>query len=244
MQMSYRSYHKIIRSDREGVSRAAMNQPRSKYVPLRGERLFLKWTMQAGLSCRKIEETNERTPDYDLVSKFGTFPVEVKEFEPDKELIKYLDGLYSTGFGDRARTITLGKDVNAKMKKANKQLKIRSQGCLPTMLVLNDDLKVRSATDPLNIKAAFLGPDKVDVTTYRHSNPTFRERSGRGRKVYTSISAVGVLQEAFNTEVLRLIVYHNPYAKVPLLPEWICNDYTVHRRLLFEPETFAEWVEV
>lgn len=216
-----------------------MNRPKSQYVPLRGEELFCKWASQAGLAYRKIEETNSKTPDYELCLDLGTVPVEVKEFEPDKDTIKNLDRLYSTGFGELI-TKRVGKDVGAKMKKAHQQLKARSRGILPTMLVLNDDLMITAAAVPENIKAVFLGPDKVIATITKNEKTTFRERSGSGRNVFTSISAIGVLNER---DTMIMIVYHNPCTKIPLPPEWIFNDYTIHLRLSSEPERFAEWVK-
>ncbi len=121
-------------------------------------------------------------------------------------------------------TVKPGARVRKKINDSLKQIRARTEGKLPGMLVLYDQGRVAGHIDPYNIKTAMYGLEQVHFAVQRDpsKSPYAAGMShGPGQKMTendnTSISAIAALwmSDASN---IHLHVYHNTYAVVPLEP--------------------------
>ena len=188
------------------------------------EQIFECFCKSMGLSFERIpEEKKARTPDYLL--KVGTIEivVEVKEYGLNREEEESYRCLKETGFA-MTEGGEVGKKVRKKIGKSGGQIRARTEGKRPGMLVLLDPTGMGNFM-PEDIKAAMHGAFTVRVTIPRRYDPS-RPRSARlthggGRRMTesdnTSISAVALLWVNGPADV-HLYVYHNVHAVVPIEP--------------------------
>ena len=101
------------------------------------EKLFEEFCEERGIGCERIEEDEEKTPDY-LLSFSGTSAIaEVKEIQRN-EVEKESDRiLKERGYGE-CLTNEPGDRVRNKIRKASPQFKRRAEGKKPGILVLFD----------------------------------------------------------------------------------------------------------
>jgi hypothetical protein len=213
------------------------------------ETLFENYCTAKGISWQKIQETVTRTPDYDLTINGQTIVVEVKEIirnEEEQESDRLRD---ERGYGNVLST-TPGDRVRRKIGNSSAQIKARTLGTHPSILVLFDGYG-RGHLDPYQIRVAMYGLEQVYIglPPLGQGSPHVTGMGyGAKRKMTeehnTSISAVGVLFFAGCDDV-RFHVYHNKYAAVPLALSLLAT-YGITQFVLddAEPGTTAQWVEV
>ena len=119
-----------------------------------------------------------------------------------------------------------GARVRGKIADASPQIKARTGGCLPSLLVLCDIKygcgQVSGHLDRYNIRVAMEGLDQVIVAVPRDQSESpymTGTRSGPRKKMTethnTSISAIGVLSTPPGAPIC-LTVYHNRHAAIPV----------------------------
>ncbi len=186
------------------------------------ERRFEEFCAGAEWRCIPVKTGLHRTPDYDLFVGDTRIVTEVKEItrDPyDNPVPEYQDEHVIV----RARTKTIGDQVRDKINKAAPQVKHRSGGTAPTLIVIHDllDPTLRGNSEPLDFLAAMYGPPQAVLIVPQPRGEIYIKETkfGPGRKTTqssnTSVSALASLW--VNQEgQLSLDVYHNIFAKIPL----------------------------
>jgi hypothetical protein len=183
------------------------------------EKLLEEFCATKGIACLRIAESDERTPDYELVVGAVRIIVEVKEITPNKEEQESDLLLSQRGYG-KVLSYTPGDRVRKKIADCSAQIKGRTGGRHASLLVVFDS--VFGHVDPYNIRVAMYGLEqiRIEVPPIGMGSP---HSTGMGygpkRKMTpdhnTSISAIGALSTTSSAEVF-LHVYHNKFAHVPL----------------------------
>ena len=214
------------------------------------EYLFERFCDERGVPCSRIPETESKTPDYELYPETTPVVVEVKEIEPNDEEMESERLLHERGWGN-ATGGTPGERVRRKIAAASGQIKARSQERLPSLLVICDQAREVGHVEPYHIRVAMYGLEQINVAVPppgMGSPYAVGMSYGPKRKMTpdcnTSISAIASI---FMTarDVIKLFVFHNKYAKVPLDPA-LLNVEGVRQFKLGEPESgrTADWVEI
>jgi len=216
------------------------------------EELFEKFCKENKIEFQKIPEESEegnRTPDYCISSNQINIIVEVKQFDPTKEEKKLIKQLKERHWTD-AQNVSPGKRTRSKIDSAMGQLKKKSQGTMPTILVLfNNVFITKQHCEPYAIKTALYGFETVDlaVPDDQSISPFItNKRFGSNRRVThdqnTSLSAVAVLINSNNK--LYLQIFHNMFAKKPLNPKLLNGPTINHYKLEKKTEgEFQDWIE-
>ena len=187
------------------------------------EEVFERFCAQRGIGCRRIPEADTRTPDYELDCDTVTLVVEVKEVTPNEEERESERLALERGVG-KVVSHTPGDRVRRKIKSCSGQIKARSRGILPSMLVVFDRGRVVGHVDAYNIRVAMYGLEQVHIAV-PPIGPGSPYAVGMGYgpkrqmtpKHNTSISAIGALMMTGPNDIL-LYAYHNKFAHVPLAP--------------------------
>jgi hypothetical protein len=189
-----------------------------------------------------------RTPDYEIFVPRRKVVVEIKEISPNRE---ELDAQRRARNGEFVVVSTTpGQRVRGKISDAVPQIKARSKGRFPGILVLMDTGFAAEHTSPYNIRVAMHGFETLVYAVPRdpsHSPYVKDKRFGGSRKMTptnnTSVSAIAVIGHVSGNLDLR--VYHNPHAAVPLLPAAL-HRYQVPQYALASsvPGVIPDWVQV
>jgi hypothetical protein len=205
------------------------------------ETLFEKFCSNSEIKCVPIQLEKSRTPDYEILIDEKRIIVEIKEIERNKE---EKASLRLHGF-EEGHGIP-GDRIRAKINKACTQIKNRSKGIYPSILVLVD-LTWGGHLDPYYIRVAMYGLEQIhmNIPVNLSKRPYITGIDyGPKRKMTqdnnTSISAIGVLSATNKKEIL-LQLYHNRYAAVPLDHNLLKNYRIEHFRLEEEPDKTAKW---
>ncbi len=188
------------------------------------EELFEQFCNEKGIEFHKIEEGDEKSPDYELMLGDLTVIAEVKEFarnEAEKASDKLLE---ERGYGE-VLSNTPGDRVRKKINSASPQIKKRTKGVSPGILVLFDRGMVAGHIDPYNIRTAMCGLEQVHIAVPQDPSESpyatgmsFGPKRKMTETANTSISAIAALYATGPNE-LKLSLYHNRYAGVPLDPD-------------------------
>lgn len=217
------------------------------------ERLFERYCNDNDIKYKRIEASsisNKKEPDYEIQTVTELVIVEVKQFDPNEEEKKLYKQLRERGYTD-AYGREPGAKVRLKIQAGAKQLKARSKGKLPALLVLYNNVPIsHRGVDPYEIKTAMYGIEKIDLSVDPDANRVSLTERGFGPKrkmtpsSNTSLSAVGALYGSPNSE-LSLIVFHNIHAVKPL--DWHSfqgpriRHFTLEEKL---PRDFQDWQEL
>lgn len=203
---------------------------------------------------RRISETNDgRTPDYELDLFGQRVIVEVKEFVPNADERASIAMSQRNGVGAATGEV-IGERVRRKISDAVPQLKARTEGILPGMLVLCDIKygcgQISGHTDPSNIRAAMDGLDEMLVVVPSSTSEApylAGMKSGPRKKLTkkhnTSVSAIAVLFTPPN-EGVSMIVYHNRHAALPIGTDLIERLDVRQYKLSGEPGAVSVWAEI
>ena len=210
------------------------------------ELLFEDYCTRAGVHWRRIAEEQGKTPDYELAVDGRTIIAEVKEITKNKEERESDRLLKERGYG----TVLGGKPgarVRKKIMDSSPQIKARTVGRHPGLLVLYDNGQIAGYLDRYHIMTAMHGLEVVSVAVPQ--DPSIRAyrtgtRFGPNKKMTsdanTSISAIGTLVVTAPDRILELHVYHNPFAAVPIEPLLLARRGIRQFRVDLESR---EWVE-
>ncbi len=202
------------------------------------ELLFELFCIDLNIPFTPIERTSQKTPDYDVILGGHTVVTEVKQCDPNEEDERHWANARSRGkgsaWGDSDRRIRL------KIQASRKQLKARSHGKLPALLVVYDN-GVFTGIDSTDIKTAMFGDEIVIATLIDNTVIDVNDiHPGGGRKLTensnTSISAVALMYESGPDTSLS--VFHNHFATNPIDPNWFRDDRFRHFALGNSP---YEW---
>jgi hypothetical protein len=185
----------------------------------KSELLFEKFCQIHKIQCRPIQPSGaegRKAPDYTIVINRRKIVVEVKQLDPN------LTESMKIGEFDRLGTVSiksgLGQRVREKIKDTQGKFRIKAKNTEPSILVLYNNVKLYKHTEPNDILAGMFGQLVFQVVP---GMPIGNMELGPNRTMTpttnTSISAIGVLKED-SVGNPTLVVYHNPYAKVPLEP--------------------------
>jgi hypothetical protein len=200
------------------------------------EDMFEEVCRTVGIDCRRVAEAADaRTPDYEVVFSGHRVVAEVKQFDPNAEEAESIRRMEAGRIG--GTTATPGDRIRKAIRSAAPQLKARSKGECPTMVVVYNNSGAKQHADPYSVATAMQGLDVVPVLVPKDSSisPQFQDaRSGPGKKMTpnanTTISAIGVLVTDFDDQT-HLCVYHNRHAVNPIEPDWLRAERVHHFRL-------------
>ena len=203
----------------------------------RSETLFVELCEVVGWAFERLDEAGHGipSPDFLLEACDGTnIVVEIKQFDPNREEREELEKLETGGM---ARFFTKpGKRVRKAVKKAARQLKARSAGSAPAMLVVFDATGFRIHDDPYAVLTAMRGLDVVPVQGAHDTEVPVEfgiRRPGPEKRMtpnmHTSISGIAALRETQNG--LSLDIYHNSFAKCPINSSTLIGRRVRHWRM-------------
>ena len=171
-----------------------------------------------------------KTPDYEILIDDRTIIAEVKEITQNKEEMESERLLKKRGYGSVLGG-TPGARVRKKINDSSPQIRRRTLGRFPGILVLYDYGRTAKHLDPYHIMTAMYGLEVMDIAVPADpsSKPySMGTRFGPRRKMTqdanTSISAIGVLAVTVPSGIIRLDVFHNRCAAIPIDPALLARD--------------------
>lgn len=229
---------------------------KKKNSPNNSEVLFEEYCKRERIECTRVLEEDVRTPDYEVVIDGQKIIAEVKETrENEKELESYRL-LRERGYGNVLGG-TPGARVRDKIYASSKQIKARTEGRYPGIIVLYENGRTRHL-DPYHIMTAMYGLEQVnlDVPQEPSIEPSYRgTQFGPKRKMTkehnTSISAIATLsviapdgsivigEEAIEPDwTIELRAYHNCFAKIRIEPALLMSCRILQYKIDLEKRTW------
>ena len=210
------------------------------------ELLFEDYCRCVGIQWEHIQEEPEQTPDYKLVLDDQTIIAEVKEFEKNKYEQESYRLMEKRGYG-KVLNEEPGDRVRKKIRKSSPQIKALTAGCHSGMLVLFDDGQIAGHLAPHHIMTAMYGLELVEMAVPRDisikpyiADRRFGPKKKMTEETNTSISAIGALVVTGPALILKLRVYHNKFAAVPIDPKLLARRGILQYRIDFESRTWVE----
>ena len=212
------------------------------------ELLFEDYCKRVEIDCKPIEgEDDAKTPDYELVIDGRKIIAEVKEFTRNRKERESYRLLEERSYGNVLHEKP-GARVRKKIVDSSPQIKAKTEGRYPGMLVLYDNGQIAGHLAPYHIMTAMYGLEVMDV--YVPKDPSIRPywsgtRFGPNRKMTeaanTSISAIGALVVVTVPDlILKLHIYHNAFAAVPVDPILLTCRGIVQYQIDSETRTWVE----
>lgn len=202
-------------------------------VETESERLFRQFCDESGLVCVPIPCASHRTPDYSVTCSGTRVVCEVKQLQQSQREKAALQEAFSTG---SAAAYFPGNRLRQKLKKISPQLKAEAGCGTPTILVVYDNGPFGTDLDHETVLQAMFGDIGYPIQFVEGSaskpvagEPRFGGNRGLTPVHNTSVSALAALER--HDGRLRLRVYHNPFAAVPLNPDILPADAVVQRVL-------------
>lgn len=210
---------------------------------------FEEFCRLRGLPLTRIPEADTRTPDYEIVIGTDRIVVEVKETSRNKEERESDRLLEQRGYG-LATGETPGDRVRKMITSASAQLKARSRGVLPTLLVVFDRGRAVGHVEAYHIRVAMYGLEQIHIAIPPlGSGPPYATGASHGPKrkmtpsANTSISAIAALVMSGPAQH-HLLVYQNRFARVPLSPGLLSAVGVTHYKLGVGNGLASDWVEL
>jgi hypothetical protein len=217
-------------------------------VTTESEKYFEQFCGRNGFALLPVPVATSKTPDYTLTAGGQLVVVEVKEIQPTPEELESDRLLAERGYGNVIHR-TPGERVRKKIADCSPQIKARTQGRYPGLLVLWErGLCAGLHTEPYHVRVAMAGFEQVVMTLpplESGERPSaVGMKHGPSRKMTehtnTSISAVAVLCVPGPDKML-LQVFHNRYAAVPLGTEVLRAPEVIQYVLRDDPSRTTEW---
>ena len=210
------------------------------------ELLFEDYCKRVGIQWENIQVGTKQTPDYKLVLDDQTIIAEVKEFEKNKDEQESYRLMEDRRYG-KVLNEEPGDRVRKKIRKSSPQIKALTAGRHPGMLVLFDDGQIAGHLAPYHIMTAMYGLELVEMAVPRDISikPYIADRRFGPKKkmtegTNTSISAIGALVVTGPDRKLKLHVYHNKFAAVPIDPKLLTSRGILQYRIDIENRTWVE----
>lgn len=174
------------------------------------EDAFEQLCREQGITFLRIEEGEQRRPDYTIRLSGNEVVVEIKQFDPSNEE----EQLYKR-FLDGESVVVDMSPPGRKMRKAidsgYPQLAALAKGKLPALLVVYNNVPIGDHTDPYAIKAAMFGLETIDIAVpkdfSRSPYPVDRRFGGKRRITHNqcrSLSAIGRLVHREDRSTLQV----------------------------------------
>ena len=217
-------------------------------IKTKSELLFEQFCEENSIPYLRIDQLSYRMPDYEVHFGEQLVVIEVKQIDRNKNEKKYQEQLPKLGhIGIREKS---AQRVRHTIYDAHEQLKNRSQGKFPAILVIYDNTPFKSI-EPTDIKNAMYGDETVGIYSSDDTEDLFIEIKnggfGSGRKFTkddnTTISGIATLYMFGKT--LCLNIFHNQYTKSPFDPSWLHISTVTHFKLEPQlPGKIQEWLVV
>ena len=201
----------------------------------RWEYLFFQYMTAARTGCRRVPESTSQTPDFTINLAKRIVPVELKEFDRNKQEQDDARLLSRQGFSGGA-SVEIGHRLAKLVNSSRSQLRsfLDQHGDGPAILGVVDPYRLGHAR-PHHVAAVLEGHMVVRVARRDGSHiDTFRKENRRRapHKRNAILSAIAVLnlstkegyaldsskQPKYENYVANLDIYHNPHAKQPVSP--------------------------
>lgn len=185
------------------------------------EMYFEKLCVSRGIVCKRISETDAKSPDYRVLIPPMVLITEVKQLDPNNE-DERLSKIWDTPQSPGAFSVT--RRVHDKLAEGYAQVKRLSEGKLPTMIVVYNNAGEWNLLSEFTITTAMFGSYGFVLESQPDQPIEVRRQGHLGNRKVTkrtlrSLSAVGVLEHTgTGSGALELYCYHNPFAKVPIKP--------------------------
>ena len=212
------------------------------------ELLFEDYCDRAGIDWNRIKKKDgAKTPDYELVIDGRTIIAEVKEIKRNKEEQESYRLMNEHGEGN-ALKVEPGARVRKKINVSSPQIKAKTKGRHPGILVLYNNGQIAGHLSSRQIMTAMYGQMVVDMAIPPDTSISpyiTGARLGKKRKMTndanTSISAIGALVVVTAPDLeLELHIYHNAFAVVPVDPILLTCRGIVQYQIDFETMTWVE----
>ena len=233
--------------DRRRYFDRAHNRAEKQGRPV-SELLFEDYCDRVEIDWKHIEEeADAKTPDYELVIDGWKIIAEVKEITRNKKE-QESDRLLEERVYGNVLDETPGARVRKKIMESSPQIKAKTEGRHPGILVLYDNGYIAGHLHPHKIMMAMYGQKVVDMAIPRNISisPYIADiRLGPNRKMTpaanTSISAIGALVVVPPPDlILELHIYHNDFAAVPIDPILLTCRGIVQYQIYSETTTWVK----
>ena len=206
----------------------------------KSEILFERFCKEKGISCAPIACDGKKA-DYDIDFQGLRIVTEVKQIDRNESDISTWKEVRVRAKGLVAAWGNADHRVRLKIQEARKQLKVRSEGKLPTLLVIYDN-GTCAGTDGTDIKIAMFGDEKVVLSTVGHQVVNISAIHAGGNRRFTvdsntSISAIALM---YGNEP-RLNVFHNHFAAIPIGLDRVRMEGVKHFKL---DKAVYDWTQV
>ena len=204
-----------------------------------------------GIPFQKIAHEAGKTPDYYIHIAGKRIVIEIKQFDADskegeifRNTSKHLGKIHTFPF-------TPGDAVRRKINKAGPQIRKKTGGTVPSILILYNRRLLYNPANDYEIRVGMYGFDSIvlavpdDMSIAPHEVDRKFGGSRKMTETYnTSISAVGVLGHD-KVGSTQLVVYHNGYSANPLSPDLL--QVLASRQFVLEAKKCGQiqsWQEV
>lgn len=204
----------------------------------KSEILFERFCKEKGISCAPIGCDGKKA-DYDIDFQGLRIVTEVKQIDRNESDISTWKGVRARG--SVAAWGNSDHRVRLKIQEARKQLKARSEGKLPTLLVIYDN-GTFAGTDGNDIKTAMFGDEKVVVSTFDHQvvNISAIHAGGNRRFAVDSNTSINAIALIYGDEP-KLNIFHNNFAAIPIDPDRMRMEGVEHFKL---DAKIYDWTQV
>jgi hypothetical protein len=191
-------------------------------VATQSESHFERFCEANHVPCERIPVSTARTPDYVIELDARSVVCEIKQLDlGNRERHAWME--VAEG---RASAYFVQNRLREKLKSVSGQLKDASSGGTPTVLVVFDNTPSGSELNDSKVVQALYGRIRYPILLSDDSEPVLGDPRFGGNQAFTptqntAVSALAVLEELDGN--LRLRVYHNLHAAVPLNPDLFAN---------------------
>ncbi len=206
----------------------------------KSEILFEQYCDQLDIDCTPIPRADTKTPDYELVLGAQLVIAELKQLDLNNEDSSLFERARVSG--SASAWPNSANRVRRKIQRAGRQLKARSKGRTPALVVIYDN-GTSGGVDGTDVRTAMYGDETVDVSLFPGGADVTPLHAGGNRrlteKCNTTISAVGVLYRL--TTELSISLFHNHFAANPIGPSWFRHSRLRHFALSSDS---YDWTEI
>jgi len=212
------------------------------------EELFEQFCRAHSIQVIRIDESSDKTPDYEISTPISHIIVEVKELTLNEEDLESERLLTERGYGSVVSSVP-GDRIRNKINSASPQIKARTHGQLPGLLVIYAEGRLSPHLEPYCVKAGMFGLQQIIIAVpqdYSKSPYAIGSKLGPKKKMTqdcnTSISAIATMYHKFDGSI-TFSVFHNHFAKIPIQPSAFPDN--VDQFLLSEADNghTPDWVK-
>lgn len=214
---------------------------------------FVEYCKSNRINFDRIEESENKTPDYFIKLDDQEIVVEVKEIQPSHEEIRSMEKAQTNGVGFVTGNVP-GEKIRKKIKKASTQIKAGANGEFPSILLLCDIRhgcgQVSQHLDPYQLRVAMEGLDQfvISMSNDKNDEPLIVAKKSWPKKKMTqdankSISALAVLSTPPG-EPIKIEVYHNKFAAIPISEKSLRSHGIPQYKLSNKTSEPPNWVEM